>query len=49
MKRIESIIIFGGGTSGWLTAAYLTKNLSFPVKITLIKLYLCSQYIRKKQ
>ena len=37
MKRIESIIIFGGGTSGWLTAAYITKNLSFPVKITLIE------------
>lgn len=37
MKKIESIIIFGGGTSGWLTAAYMTKNLAAPIRITLIE------------
>lgn len=37
MNRIQKIIIFGGGTSGWLTAAYLTKNLQNPVDITLIE------------
>jgi 2-polyprenyl-6-methoxyphenol hydroxylase-like FAD-dependent oxidoreductase len=37
MKKIQSIIIVGGGTSGWLTAAYLTRNLRIPAKITLIE------------
>lgn len=37
MKKIQNIIIVGGGTSGWLTAAYLTKNLRIPAKITLIE------------
>ena len=37
MKKIKSIIILGGGTSGWLTAAYLTKNLNIPAEITLIE------------
>jgi len=32
-----NIIIFGGGTSGWLTAAYLVNNLQFTTKITLIE------------
>ena len=36
-KKIENIIIFGGGTSGWLTASYLTANLRLPTKITLIE------------
>ena len=36
-KKIENIIIFGGGTSGWLTASYLNANLRFPIKITLIE------------
>lgn len=31
------ITIFGGGTSGWLTAAYMSKNLDFPNEITLIE------------
>ena len=31
------IIVFGGGTSGWLTAAYLVNNLQFNAKITLIE------------
>jgi len=34
---IEKIIVFGGGTSGWLTAAYLTNNLPEQVKICLIE------------
>lgn len=37
MQHIKSIAIVGGGTSGWLTAAYLLKNLSTPVKIILIE------------
>lgn len=36
-KQIKELIIFGGGTSGWLTAAYLVKNLQSPCKITLIE------------
>lgn len=35
--KANNIIIFGGGTSGWLAAAYLSKNLKFPNKITLIE------------
>jgi tryptophan halogenase len=39
MKIIKAnrITIFGGGTSGWLTAAYLVNNLKFPCEITLIE------------
>lgn len=37
LKKVQNIIIFGGGTSGWLTAAYMTNNLSTPAKITLIE------------
>jgi len=37
MPSISKIIIAGGGTSGWLTAAYLVKNLNYPVEITLIE------------
>lgn len=35
--KIKSIIIAGGGTSGWLTAAYLVNNLNHPVEITLVE------------
>lgn len=37
MKKVQKILILGGGTSGWLTAAYLTKNLKIPAEITLIE------------
>jgi tryptophan halogenase len=36
-NKVKKIIIFGGGTSGWLTAAYLTNNLQFPCEVTLIE------------
>jgi hypothetical protein len=34
---IDSIVIVGGGSSGWLTAAHLSHNLPEHVKITLIE------------
>ena len=34
---INNIIIVGGGSSGWLTAAYLSNNLPPQVKIALIE------------
>lgn len=36
-KVIKSICIFGGGTSGWLTACHLSHNLPSQVKIKLIE------------
>ena len=37
IKKIKNIVIFGGGTSGWLAAAYMSKQLNFPCNITLIE------------
>ena len=37
IKPINKITIVGGGTSGWLTAAYLLKNLKFDCEIVLIE------------
>ena len=37
MSTINSIIIVGGGSSGWITAAYLSNNLPKDIKITLIE------------
>jgi len=37
IKKVRKIIIFGGGTSGWLTAAFLSKNLQIPSEIVLIE------------
>ena len=37
IKKIKKIIIFGGGSSGWLTAAYLSTNLKIKTEIVLIE------------
>lgn len=37
LTKIKKIIVFGGGTSGWLTAAYLLRNLQIPAEIILIE------------
>ena len=37
INKVKEIVIFGGGTSGWLTAAYLVNNLKTSIKITLIE------------
>jgi hypothetical protein len=36
MKQVKSIVIVGGGSSGWMSAAYLSKVL-FDIDITLIE------------
>jgi len=35
--RVRNLIIVGGGSSGWIAAAYLSKALNFNVNITLIE------------
>lgn len=37
INKVKKIIVFGGGTSGWATAAYLVKNLKVPAEIVLIE------------
>ena len=37
MKKIEHIIILGGGSSGWMTALALVQKLNRKVVITLIE------------
>jgi tryptophan halogenase len=36
-KAIESVLIVGGGTSGWMTAAFLTQALGKHIRIRLIE------------
>jgi tryptophan halogenase len=35
--RIKSVVILGGGTAGWMTAAYLGKALQGTVRITVLE------------
>jgi tryptophan halogenase len=36
-KKIENILIVGGGTAGWMTAAYLNKAFDNGVQISLVE------------
>jgi tryptophan halogenase len=36
-NRIKNVVILGGGTAGWMTAAYLGKALQGTVRITVIE------------
>src|SRR5215472_19343991 len=35
--RIRNVVVLGGGTAGWMTAAYLGKALQDSVKITVLE------------
>ena len=37
LNKVKKIVIFGGGTSGWLSAAYLRNQLQVPAEIVLIE------------
>lgn len=37
MSKIKSILIVGGGTSGWMTATYLNKVFGEAIKVTLVE------------
>jgi len=37
MRRINRVLIVGGGSSGWMTAAYLQQQLGTELQITLIE------------
>ena len=36
-RQIKNIVILGGGTSGWMAAAYLSKALGSVYNITLVE------------
>jgi len=36
-KNIQSVVIVGGGSAGWMTAAYLSKALGKSVQIKLVE------------
>ena len=37
MSRVKRVIIVGGGTAGWMTAAGLAKSLGQTIDITLVE------------
>ncbi len=36
-KQIEHVVILGGGTAGWMSAAYLSKSFQGSVKVTVLE------------